>query len=77
MVFDPVALCLCSGDYGYEPMERIEGGVRQADKPGSKNRALRQMENEGLCRSEWGRPRAEEWRPSASDALITDEGKRT
>ena len=52
----PVALVLLQEEnsYGYELMERIEEefGFEQIN-PGSVYRTLRQMENEGLCNSEW------------------------
>ena len=40
--------------YGYEIMERLaeEFGFEQIN-PGSMYRTLRQMENEGICESEW------------------------
>ena len=40
--------------YGYEIMERLEEefGFEQIN-PGSVYRTLRQMENEGICESEW------------------------
>jgi PadR family transcriptional regulator, regulatory protein PadR len=43
-----------SYSYGYEIMERLEEefGFEQIN-PGTVYRTLRQMENEGLCNSEW------------------------
>lgn len=52
----PIALVLLEEEdsHGYELMERIEEefGVERIN-PGSVYRTLRQMENEGLCTSEW------------------------
>jgi DNA-binding PadR family transcriptional regulator len=49
-------------EFGFEPIN-----------PGSVYRALKQMENEGLCRSEWD-VRAEEGGPPRRMYSITDEG---
>jgi hypothetical protein len=55
----PVTLVLLEEErsHGYELMKRIEEefGFEQIT-PGSVYRTLRQMENEGLCRSEWETP---------------------
>ncbi len=61
--------------YGYELMERLEEdfGFEQINA-GSVYRALRQMENEGLCRSEWD-VRAEGGGPPRRMYAITDEGE--
>jgi PadR family transcriptional regulator PadR len=52
----PVTLVLLKEEssYGYEIMERLEEefGFEQIN-PGSVYRTLRQMENEGICESEW------------------------
>jgi PadR family transcriptional regulator PadR len=51
----PVALLTLreKSSYGYELMKRIvEFGFEEIN-PGTLYRALRQMENEGLCESEW------------------------
>jgi PadR family transcriptional regulator, regulatory protein PadR len=52
----PVILVLLQEEnsYGYEIMDRLqeEFGFEQID-PGSVYRTLRQMENEGLCKTEW------------------------
>ena len=73
----PVVLVLLKEEssYGYELMERIEEefGFEKIN-PGSVYRALRQMENEGLCRSVW------EVRPEGGDPprrmyAITDAGE--
>jgi PadR family transcriptional regulator, regulatory protein PadR len=58
----PVTLVLLKEEssHGYELMERMEeefGGFEQLN-PGSVYRTLRQMENEGLCQSEWETPSA-------------------
>ena len=48
-----------SSSYGYEIMESLEEefGFEQID-PATVYRTLRQMENEGLCQSEWETPSA-------------------
>jgi PadR family transcriptional regulator, regulatory protein PadR len=74
----PVALVLLKEEssYGYELMERIEEefGFEQIN-PGSVYRALRQMENEGLCISVWD-VRAEEGGPPPRRMYaITDAGE--
>ena len=55
----PVTLVLLEEEpsHGYELMERMEEefGLEQIN-PGSVYRTLRQMENEGLCQSEWDPP---------------------
>jgi PadR family transcriptional regulator, regulatory protein PadR len=58
----PVTLVLLKEEssHGYELMERMEeefGGFEEIN-PGSVYRTLRQMENEGLCQSEWETPSA-------------------
>jgi PadR family transcriptional regulator, regulatory protein PadR len=74
----PVALVLLKEEssYGYELMEQLEEefGFEQIN-PGSVYRALRQMENEGLCSSEWD-VRAEEGGPPPRRMYaITDAGE--
>ena len=58
----PITLVLLKEEssYGYELMQRMEEefGFEQLN-PGSVYRTLRQMENEGLCQSEWETPSAE------------------
>jgi PadR family transcriptional regulator len=39
--------------YGYELMERLKEFGFEEINPGTLYRTLRQMENEGLCKSEW------------------------
>jgi PadR family transcriptional regulator, regulatory protein PadR len=74
----PVALVLLreENSYGYELMERIdeEFGFEQIN-PGSVYRALRQMENEGLCSSEWDVQHAEEESTLRRMYAITDAGE--
>jgi poly-beta-hydroxybutyrate-responsive repressor len=73
----PVVLVLLKEEssYGYELMDRIEQEFGfEPINPGSVYRALRQMENEGLCRSEWD-VRAEEGGPPRRMYSITDEGE--
>jgi poly-beta-hydroxybutyrate-responsive repressor len=41
------------GSYGYELMELLEEGGFGQINPGTLYRKLRQMEREGLCKSEW------------------------
>jgi PadR family transcriptional regulator len=63
--------------HGYELMERLEeefGGFEEIN-PGSVYRTLRQMENEGLCRSKWELPRAEEGGPARRMYAITEAGE--
>src|SRR5918993_4980929 len=72
----PVALVLLheENSYGYELMERIEEefGFEQINA-GSVYRALRQMEKEGLCSSEWDVHA--EGSPPRRMYAITDEGE--
>ena len=62
----PVTLVLLEGEssHGYELMRRMEEefGFKQIN-PGSVYRTLRQMEHEGLCRSEWETPATESGPP--------------
>src|SRR5215217_9617976 len=72
----PITLVLLEEEssHGYELMERMEEefGFEQIN-PGSVYRTLRQMENEGLCASEWDL-RTESGPPRRMYA-ITEEGK--
>jgi PadR family transcriptional regulator, regulatory protein PadR len=75
----PVTLVLLKEEssYGYELMERIEEefGFEQIN-PGSVYRALRQMENEGLCISVWDvRAEEEGGPPPRRMYAITDAGE--
>jgi PadR family transcriptional regulator, regulatory protein PadR len=74
----PVALVLLQEEnsYGYELMERIEEefGFEQINA-GSVYRALRQMENEGLCSSEWDVRAEEEGGPPRRMYAVTEEGE--
>ena len=59
----PLTLVLLEEErsHGYELMKRMEEEFGFEDiNPGSVYRTLRQMENEGLCHSEWEIPSAEE-----------------
>ena len=51
----PVTLVLLKEEssYGYELMESLEGFGFEQISAGSLYRTLRQMEQEGLCKSEW------------------------
>ncbi len=51
----PVALVLLreESSYGYELMERLEEFGFEQINAGTLYRTLRQMEQEGLCKSEW------------------------
>ena len=51
----PVALVILreEGSYGYELMERLEEFSFEQTRAGTLYRILRQMEQEGLCKSEW------------------------
>ena len=42
--------------YGYEPRDRLEEFRFEDNNPRESYRTLRQMENEGLCKSEWELP---------------------
>jgi PadR family transcriptional regulator len=57
----PITLVLLKEEssHGYELMERMEEefGFEEIN-PGSVYRTLRQMDNEGLCQSEWETPSA-------------------
>ena len=74
----PVTLVLLEEEnsHGYELMKRMEEefGFEQIN-PGPVYRTLRQMENEGLCRSEWDVPRAEEGGPPRRMYAITEAGE--
>ena len=73
----PITLVLLKEEnsYGYELMERIEEefGFEQINA-GSVYRALRQMEKEGLCSSEWD-VQAEGGGPPRRTYTITDAGE--
>ena len=73
----PVTLVLLEGErsHGYELMRRMEEefGFEQIN-PGLVYRTLRQMEHEGLCRSEWETP-ATEGGPPRRMYSITGAGK--
>jgi len=74
----PVTLVLLEDEnsYGYELMERIEEefGFEQIN-PGSVYRALRQMEKEGLCSSEWDVRAEEGGGPPRRMYAVTDAGE--
>ena len=74
----PVALVLLKEEssYGYEILERLEEefGFEQINA-GSVYRALRQMEKEGLCSSEWDFRANEVGGPPRRMYAITDEGE--
>ena len=74
----PVALVLLQEEnsYGYELMERMEEefGFEQINA-GSVYRALRQMEKEGLCSSEWDVQAQEGGGPPRRMYAITEEGE--
>ena len=75
----PVALVLLKEEssYGYELMELIEEEFGfEPINPGSVYRTLRQMENEGLCTSEWDLRSTEEGGPPPRRMYaITDAGE--
>ena len=74
----PVALVILreESSYGYELMDRIEEEFGfEPINPGSVYRALRQMEKEGLCRSEWDAPRKAAFRVGCTPSPTR--GKRT
>jgi PadR family transcriptional regulator PadR len=74
----PVVLVLLEDEnsYGFELMERIEEefGFEQINA-GSVYRALRQMEKEGLCSSEWDSRANEVGGPPRRMYAITDAGE--
>ena len=73
----PVILVLLQEEnsYGYKIMQRIEEefGFEEIN-PGSVYRALRQMDKEGLCESEWEMP-SQEGGPARRMYSITDDGE--
>ncbi len=70
----PVALVLLreESSYGYELMERMEEFGFEQISAGTLYRTLRQMEQEGLCKSEWETPRRARARRMYS---ITEDGE--
>ena len=58
--------------YGYELMERAAAFGFEAMNPGTLYRTLRQMEKEGLCRSEWETSKGG---PARRMYTITDAGE--
>ena len=74
----PIILVLLKEEnsYGYELMDRIEEefGFERINA-GSVYRALRQMEKEELCSSEWDVRHAEEGSPPRRMYAITEEGE--
>ncbi len=73
----PVTLVLLEEEssHGYELMERMEEEFGSEEiNPGAVYRTLRQMENEGLCSSEWDVPRPEGG-PARRMYSITDAGE--
>ena len=70
----PVALVILreESSYGYELMERLEEFGFAEINPGTLYRTLRQMENEGLCESEW---ETSEGGPARRMYAITDAGE--
>ena len=70
----PVALVILreESSYGYELMERLEEFGFAEINAGTLYRTLRQMENEGLCESEW---ETSEGGPARRMYAITDAGK--
>jgi PadR family transcriptional regulator PadR len=74
----PVALVVLreESSYGHELIERLEGFRFEEINPASLYRTLRQMEREGLCKSEWEQnPAAEESGPANRMYSITDSGE--
>ena len=58
--------------YGYELMERLEEFGFEQIRAGTLYRTLRQMEQEGLCSSEWETPQGG---PARRMYLITERGE--
>jgi PadR family transcriptional regulator PadR len=72
----PVALVMLreKSSHGYELMERIAGFGFEAINPGTLYRALRQMENQGLCESEWETSNGGSGAPCRTYS-VTDDGE--
>jgi PadR family transcriptional regulator, regulatory protein PadR len=71
----PVALVLLlreESSYGYELMKRLEEYGFEQIRAGTLYRILRQMEQEGLCRSVWETPRGG---PARRMYSITEDGE--
>jgi len=70
----PVALVILREErsYGYELMERLEEFGFEQIRAGTLYRTLRQMEQEGLCSSEWETPQGG---PARRMYLITEGGE--
>ena len=70
----PVALVILreESSYGYELMERLEEFGFEQIRAGTLYRTLRQMEQEGLCSSEWETPQGG---PARRMYLITEGGE--
>ena len=70
----PVALVLLKEEssYGYELMESLEGFGFEQISAGSLYRTLRQMEQVGLCKSEW---ETSEVGPARRMYSITEDGE--
>ena len=70
----PVALVILreEGSYGYELMERLEEFSFEQTRAGTLYRILRQMEQEGLCKSEW---ETSEGGPARRMYSITENGE--
>jgi len=70
----PVALVILreKRSYGYELMERLEEFGFEQIRAGTLYRTLRQMEQEGLCSSEWETPQGG---PARRMYLITEGGE--
>jgi|SRR5215207_8933580 len=70
----PVALVLLreESSYGYELMQRLEKFRFEQISAGTLYRTLRQMEQEGLCKSEWETPQGA---PARRMYSITEDGE--
>src|SRR5215211_4620994 len=70
----PVTLVILreESSYGYELMERLEEFGFEQIRAGTLYRTLRQMEQEGLCSSEWEPPKGG---PARRMYLITESGE--
>ena len=71
----PVALLTLreKSSHGYELMDRIAGFGFEQINPGTLYRALRQMEKDGLCESEW--KNSKECGPACRVYSVTDVGE--
>jgi poly-beta-hydroxybutyrate-responsive repressor len=72
--FTPVALVILRKEpyHGYKLMERLDEFGFEQTNLGTMYRSLRQMEDEGLCKSEWETPKGG---PARRIYSVTDAGE--